>query len=78
MGKVGGHQHRVPGWKGAGLAVAHAGVDQVGSLAGSPAVTADGHVEGCRRREDGGMNEGGGDQVQYVFHYISIIYLRLS
>lgn len=46
VGEVGGHQHRVPGWEGAGLAVAHAGVDQVGAFARAAAVTADGHVEG--------------------------------
>lgn len=46
MGEVGGHQHRVPGWEGAGLAVAHAGVDQVGAFARATTVTADGHVEG--------------------------------
>lgn len=46
MGEVGGHQHRVPGWEGAGLAVAHTGVDQVGAFARATTVTADGHVEG--------------------------------
>lgn len=46
MGEVGGHQHRVSGWEGAGLAVAHAGIDKVGSFACSTTVTADGHVEG--------------------------------
>lgn len=48
MGEVGGHQHRVSGREGAGLAVAHAGVDQVGAFTCATAVTADGHVEGWR------------------------------
>lgn len=46
MGEVGGQQHRVPGGEGAGLAVAHAGVHQVGAFARASAVAADGHVEG--------------------------------
>lgn len=50
VGEVGGHQYRVSGGEGAGLAVAHAGVDQVGAFAGSPAIAADGHVDGWRRR----------------------------
>ncbi len=48
MGEVGGHQHRVSGREGAGLAVAHAGVDQVGAFACATTVAADGHVEGWR------------------------------
>lgn len=48
MGEVGGHQHGVSGWEGTGLAVAHAGVDQVGAFTCATAVTADAHVEGWR------------------------------
>lgn len=48
MGEVGGHQHRVSGWEGAGFAVAHAGVDQVGAFACATTVTADGHIESWR------------------------------
>lgn len=48
MGEVGGHQHRVPGGEGAGFAVTHAGVHQVGAFARAAAVAADGHVEGWR------------------------------
>ena len=52
MGKVGGHQYRVSGREGAGLAVADAGVDQVGAFTRATTVTADGHVEGWRRRKE--------------------------
>lgn len=53
MGEVGGHQHRVPGGEGAGFAVAHAGVHQVGAFARAAAVAADGDVEGWQRQKDG-------------------------
>lgn len=46
MGEVGGHQHRVPGREGAGLAVTHTGIDQVGAFTCAPMVTADCYVEG--------------------------------
>lgn len=51
MGEVGGHQHRVSGREGARLAVAHAGVDQVGAFTRAASITADGHVEGWRGGE---------------------------
>lgn len=50
MREVGGHQHRVPGWEGARLAVAHTGVDHMGALTRAAAVTADCHIEGWRKR----------------------------
>lgn len=53
MGEVGGHQYRVSGWEGAGLTVAHAGVDQMGAFTRAATVTADGHVEGWGREEGG-------------------------
>lgn len=46
MGEVGGHQHRVPGREGAGLAVTHTGIDKVGAFTCAPTVTADCYVEG--------------------------------
>lgn len=46
--EVGGHEHGVSGREGAGLTVANARVDQMGAFARAAAVTADGHVEGCR------------------------------
>lgn len=52
VGEVGGHQHRVPGGEGAGFAVAHAGVHQVGAFARAAAVAADGHVEGWQMKKD--------------------------
>lgn len=54
MGEVGGHQYRVSGWKSAGLAVAHAGVDQMGAFTCAATVAADGHVEGWRRGKSTG------------------------
>lgn len=48
MREVGGHQHRISGREGAGLTVAHAGVDQMGPLTRAAAVTADGQVKGWR------------------------------
>lgn len=72
MGEVGGHQHRVSGWEGAGLAVAHAGVDQVGAFTCAATVTADGNIEGWRgeERKDGAMSEGEGNQVLNVCEYL--------
>lgn len=49
MREVGGHQYRISGREGAGLTVAHAGVDQVGAFTRPAAVTADGQVEGWRK-----------------------------
>lgn len=46
VGEVGGHQYRVPGREGAGLAVTHTGIDQVGAFTRAPTVTADCYVEG--------------------------------
>lgn len=51
MGEVGGHQYRVSGREGAGLAVADTGVDQVGAFTGAATIAADGHVEGWRKRK---------------------------
>lgn len=45
VGEVGGDQYGVSGGEGAGLAVADAGVDQMGPFARAAPVTADGHVE---------------------------------
>lgn len=50
MREVGGHQDRVSGRKGAGLAVTHAGVHLMGAFTGASPVAADGHVEGCKMR----------------------------
>lgn len=43
-----GHQHRVPGREGAGLAVAHTGLCHMGALAGAFAVTSHRHIEGVQ------------------------------
>lgn len=55
VGEVGGHQYWVSGWKGTGLTVAHAGVDQMGAFTCAATVTADGHVEGWRRGKSTGL-----------------------
>lgn len=66
MGEVGGHQHRVARREGTGLAVAHAGEDHVGALAGAAAVTADCDVEGWRRTGAHVVGQGNAERIAEV------------
>lgn len=71
MGEVGGHQHGVPGREGAGLTVAHTGVDQVGAFTCAATVTTDGHVKGWGGGHDRGMRK----ELQET---VMIMFLRLK